>query len=97
MITDEKNFIRMREQIREAVLITMAKQPTRVFSTEALARSREVRDFVSDDFDESHVNDALALLVGYGLAKEVDRPLSGLRDFQITAAGVIFRERNYGR
>ena len=87
--------IRWKEQIREAALCFLADRASHVFPVEQIT-ARIRKDVVIDsDFEESHVADALAVLEGYGLVKRVDRPLSGLVDFQATSQGVTFRERNY--
>ncbi len=87
--------IRWKEQIREATLCFIADHPSRAFSVEQIT-TRIRKDAVIDhEFDESHVADALALLLGYGLVNEVKRPLSGLVDFQATSEGVTLRERQY--
>ena len=92
MKTDD---IRWKEQIREAALCFLADRAAHAFSVEQIT-ARIRKDAVIDhDFDESHVNDALAVLEGYGLVKRVNRPLSGLVDFQATSEGVTFRERQY--
>lgn len=87
--------IQWREQLREAILCYMADRPTRSFSVSELTSRREVRNHVDVEFDESHVNDALAVLEGFKLVTRVDRPLSGMQDYQVTAEGVTFRERQY--
>lgn len=86
---------KQREQLREAIVIFLADRPVRVFSVEELTHKREIKRAVDGDFDESHVNDALAVLEGFKLVTRVQRPLSGLTDFQITSEGVTFRERQY--
>jgi len=89
--------IRWREQIREAALRFLAKRSSVTFSLEEITRRIQDDHAVDREFDESHVNDALALLSGYGLVERIPRPLSGLEDFKVTAQGVVFMERNYGR
>ena len=84
-----------REQLRGALIVFLADRPTRSFSVHELATRREIKSAVDCDFDESHVNDALAMLLGYGLVKKVQRALAGLDDYQATAEGVVFRERQY--
>ena len=92
MKTDD---IRWKEQIRETALCFLADRAAHAFSVEQIT-ARIRKDAVIDhDFDGSHVNDALAVLEGYGLVKRVNRPLSGLVDFQATSEGVTFRERQY--
>jgi hypothetical protein len=86
-----------KEQLREAVLCFLADRPADKFSVEEITRRIRRDNSVDGEFDESHVNDALALLTGYGLASRIPRPLSGLYDYQVSAEGVIFRERNYGQ
>ena len=83
-----------REQLRNALVAFLADRPARAFSVSELSRKREIRNEVDCDFDESHVKDALMVLVGFGLVKTVPRKLAGLDDFQSTAEGVVFRERN---
>lgn len=87
--------VRWKEQIREAALCFLADRAAHSISVEEITR-RIRRDHAIDaEFDESHVADALAVLEGYGLVKRVNRPLSGLVDFQATSEGVTFRERQY--
>lgn len=83
-----------REQLRNAIVAFLGDRPTRAFSVDELNRKRDIRQAVDSEFDESHVKDALAVLMGFGLVQEVDRKLAGLSDYQITAEGVVFRERN---
>jgi hypothetical protein len=83
-----------REQIRNAIVAFLGDRPTRSFSVSELTRKRDLRQAVDAEFDESHVKDALAVLMGFGLVQEVPRKLAGLSDYQITSEGVIFRERN---
>lgn len=83
-----------REQLRNALVAYLGGSPTRAFSVSELTRKRFIRQSVDEEFDESHVKDALAVLMGFGLVKEVPRKLAGLSDFQISAEGVVFRERN---
>lgn len=89
--------IRRKEQIREAALRFLADRSSHKFPVEEIARRIRDDGSVDGGFDEADLEDALALLCGYGLVARVDRPLSGLYDHQATAQGVLFRERNYGR
>lgn len=84
-----------KEQIREAALRFLADRPSYAFPVEQIAARIRKDNAIDHDFDESHVNDALAVLEGYGLVRRVNRKLSGLVDFQATSEGVTFRERNY--
>jgi len=86
---------RRKEQLREAILCFLADRAAYKYSVSDLTGRREIRQSVDGEFDESHVNDALALLEGFGLVKRVPRKLSGLEDFQATSEGVTFRERQY--
>lgn len=86
--------LEQREDLRNALVAFLADRPTRAYSVAELARARDIRQSVDASFDESHVQDALALLIGFGLVHEVPRKLAGLSDFQITSEGVIYRERN---
>lgn len=92
MKTDD---IRWKEQIREAALCFLADRAAHKFPVEQIASRIRSGTAIDHDFDESHVNDALAVLEGFGLVKRVNRALSGLVDFQVTAEGVTFRERQY--
>ena len=89
------NDIRWKEQIREAALCFLADRVSHVYSVEQITEWIQRNKVIDHEFDESHVNDALAVLQGYGLVKPVDRPLSGLKDYQSTSEGVVFRERQY--
>ena len=84
-----------REQLRQAIVVFLGDRPTRAFSVSEIFAARPVRQAVDAEFDESHVQDALAVVIGFGLVKKVPRDLSGLDDYQITSEGVVFRERNY--
>ncbi|MFA7628770.1 MAG: hypothetical protein WCY37_05210 [Candidatus Dojkabacteria bacterium] len=83
-----------REQIRNALVAFLGDRPTRAFSVSEMTRKRDIRQAVDAEFDESHVKDALAVLMGFGLVRAVPRKLAGLDDYQATAEGVVFRERN---
>lgn len=87
--------IRWKEQIREAVLCFLADRPAHEFPVDQITARIRKDNAIDHDFDESHVNDALAVLEGYGLVRRVNRKLSGLVDFQATSEGVTFRERQY--
>jgi len=84
-----------KEQIREALICHLADRAAHKFSIETLTRRIRREGTVDGDFDESHVADALAVLEGFGLVKHINRPLSGLVDYQSTSEGVTFRERQY--
>jgi predicted transcriptional regulator with HTH domain len=86
--------IENREELRNALVAFLADRPARAYSVSELARARDIRQSVDAEFDESHVQDALAILIGFGLVQEVPRQLAGLSDYKITSEGVIFRERN---
>ncbi len=89
--------ILLKEQIREAALRFLADRAAHKFPADEIARRIRAQGAVDAPFDDADLEDALALLDGYGLVARVNRPLSGLHDFQATAQGVIFRERNDGR
>lgn len=84
-----------REQLRQAIVVFLADRPTRKFSVSEIFASRSVRQSVDSEFDESHVKDALMVVIGFGLVQNIPSKLAGLEDYQITAEGVVFRERNY--
>ena len=84
-----------REQLRQAIVVFLADRPNKAFSVSEITSARTVRQAVDSEFDESHVKDALMVVIGFGLVKTVPRTLAGLDDYQITAEGVVFRERNY--
>lgn len=84
-----------REQIRAAILVYLADRPQRAFSVSEIFAARAVRNAVDAEFDESHIQDALAVLIGFGLVQRVPQMLAGLDDYKATAEGVVFRERNY--
>ena len=85
-----------REQLREAFLRTLAAAPALSYGVAELARRARGSHAVDAPFDETDALDALALLQGLDLVKPVRRPLSGLTDWQITAEGILFTEKNYG-
>jgi hypothetical protein len=87
--------IKWKEQIREAALCFLADRAAHAFPVEQITARIRTDVVIDHEFDESHVADALAVLEGYGLVKRVNRPLSGLVDFQATSEGVTFRERQY--
>ena len=89
------NNVKWKEQIREAALCFLADRAAGTFSVEEITRRIQRDTAIDAEFDESHVNDALALLEGFGLVTRVNRPLSGLVDFKATSEGVTFRERQY--
>lgn len=84
-----------KEQLRTALVVFLADRPTARFSVQELTRRIRAQNAVDVPFEESHVADALALLDGFGLVQKVNRPLSGLYDYQITSEGVVFKEKNY--
>lgn len=84
-----------REQLREALLRTLAAAPSIAYGVAELVRRARASHAVDAPFDETDALDALALLQGMDLVKPVRRPLSGLNDWQITSAGVLFAEQNY--
>lgn len=87
--------LRWKEQIREAALCFLADRPAHAFPADQITARIRKDSAIDHEFDESHVNDALAVLEGYGLVRRVNRKLSGLVDFQATSEGVTFRERQY--
>jgi len=87
--------IEHREQLRQAIVVFLADRPKRAYSVSEISAARTVRQAVDAEFDESHVQDALAVVIGFGLVQKVPRKLAGLDDYQLTAEGVVFRERNY--
>ena len=84
-----------REQLREAFLRTLAASPSVAFPLPELSRRARASRSVDAPFDDADALDSLALLQGLDLVKPVRRPLSGLSDWQITSAGVLFVEQNY--
>lgn len=84
-----------REQLRQAIVVFLADRPGRAFSVSEIFAARPVRQAVDSEFDESHIKDALMVVIGFGLVKTIPHKLAGLDDYQITAEGVVFRERNY--
>lgn len=84
-----------REQLRETFLRTLAAAPAIAFPRDELARRARASHSVDAPFDDADALEALALLQGLDLVKPVRRPLSGLSDWQITSAGVLFAEQNY--
>lgn len=84
-----------KEQLRDALILELAGLPARALSVSELTRRIQRKGSVDVSVEVADVQDALALLEGLALVRRVQRPLSGLHDFQITAEGTLFREKNY--
>ncbi|MBQ7252297.1 MAG: hypothetical protein IJS32_06830 [Kiritimatiellae bacterium] len=83
-----------RQQLRQSIIENLARQPAVAFPADAIRRRIERSRDVDGAVGMGDVLDALAFLEGYGFAKRVRRPLSGLQDWQITSEGVAYWESN---
>lgn len=83
-----------RQQLRQSIIDTLARQPAVAFPAETIRRRIERSHDVDGAIEMGDVLDALAFLEGYGYVRKVRRPLSGLHDWQITSEGVVFWEGN---
>ncbi|HMO51901.1 MAG TPA: hypothetical protein PKE26_11010 [Kiritimatiellia bacterium] len=83
-----------KQSLRESLIEYLAGKPDYSFSVSTLTRSIKKRNLVDFPFSEADTAEALALLSGLGLVKDIMPKLGSIKEYQATADGVLFHERN---
>ena len=83
-----------KQILREAAITILADNPARAFTSAELERRIRQRQMADGQWNEADLREALALLEGLGFVAKAHAPLGYSLQFQATAQGVLFRERN---
>lgn len=82
-----------REELRYALREQLVVAKTVALSAEMLQRRVERTRLLDFGFTVADAEDALAVIVGLGHAREEPHPLGATKYYQATAAGVLAHER----
>lgn len=83
-----------KQRLREAVVEYLAGRPTMSFKISSIHRMIYKNQLVDFAYSEDDIAETLALLEGFEYVKQHHPPLGSIPEFQITAQGVLFHERN---
>lgn len=82
-----------KQELRHAAMEYLYARPLGAFPANSVHYMMSRRRLLGFDFTADDAMQALAMLVGLGLAKQIPDPLGGEMCYQITAAGQLARER----